>query len=124
MGTLSRLIPGFVLMVVAVACGGDNPLDPGIGPCPANTFCMTATNFNPASRTVSVGTTVNWVNASGTIHNVTFANPAQAGGVGGGASGNIPEHGSGTNSRVFTTVGTHDFNCTLHLGMTGSVLVQ
>ena len=84
-----------------------------------------ATNtFSPTTRTVTSGTTVSWQNGSGAVHNVTFENPAAAGAVAGGASGNIPEHDSGTNSRVFTAVGTHNFQCTLHFGMTGAVIVQ
>lgn len=79
----------------------------------------------PPSRTVTSGTTVNWLNDSGVIHNVTFANPAVAGAVvGTSASGDIPNHSSGTNSRVFTAVGTHGFQCTIHAGMTGSVVVN
>ena len=84
-----------------------------------------ATNaFSPTSRTVAPGTTVSWQNGSGAVHNVVFANPSAAGAVTGGAAGNIPEHDSGTNSRVFTTVGTHNFQCNLHFGMNGSVIVQ
>jgi len=74
---------------------------------------------------VTSGTPVSWQNDSGVIHNVTFANPAAAGAVGTGASGNIPDHGSGTNSRVFTAVGTtQGFQCTIHAGMTGTVVVN
>lgn len=125
-----------VLAVGLLACGGSNgsgpppppppPPPPSPADCPANTFCMPpATNtFNPTSRGVASGTTVSWQNGSGTVHNVTFANPAAAGAVAGGAAGNITEHDSGTNSRVFTAAGTHNFQCTLHFGMTGSVIVQ
>jgi plastocyanin len=79
---------------------------------------MDPTVFTPTSRTVTSGTTVHWLNDSNVIHNVTFANPTAAGVT------NIPEHSSGTNSRVFTAVGTHAFECTIHFGMTGSVVVQ
>ena len=84
-----------------------------------------ATNtFSPANRTVASGTTVSWQNNSGAVHNVIFDNPSAAGAVGGGTGGNIPEHDSGTNSRVFTAIGTHNFQCMLHFGMTGAVIVQ
>jgi len=83
-----------------------------------------ATNtFSPTSRTVASGMTVSWQNGSGAVHNVTFENLAAAGAVAGGAPGNIPEHDAGTNSRVFIATGTHNFQCTLHFGMTGSVIV-
>ncbi len=83
-----------------------------------------ANAFSPTSRTVAPGTTVSWQNGSGAVHNVVFANPSAAGAVAGGAAGNIPEHDSGTNSRVFNAVGTHNFQCNLHFGMNGSVIVQ
>jgi plastocyanin len=61
---------------------------------------------------------VAWQNDSHAIHNVTFANPATAGVT------DIPEHSSGTNSRVFNATGTHNFRCTIHKNMDGSVVVQ
>lgn len=141
MGRISSSSGAFVL-VLAAACGGGGGgggVTPpggggggggGGGTCPASTFCMAGTTFfttpasSPPSQTVNSGATVSWQNGSNVLHNVTFANPSQAGAVGSGASGDIGNHNSGTNSRVFTAVGTHDFQCTIHAGMIGSVVVQ
>ena len=140
MGRIFSSSGAFVLVLTAAACGGGGGVTPpgggggggggGSGSCPANTFCMTGNTFftapasTPPSQTVNSGATVSWQNGSIVLHNVTFANPSQAGAVGSGASGNIGDHNSGTNSRVFTAAGTHAFQCTIHAGMTGSVVVQ
>jgi len=77
----------------------------------------TATNqFTPASVDISVGGTVTWT-FQAVAHNVTFAS-------GGGAPTNI---GNSTNtdvSRTFNTAGTFTYDCTLHGGMTGTVIVH
>jgi plastocyanin len=83
---------------------------------------MGASAFSPITLTVAAGGTVNWRNDAGQVHNVTFADPALALAVGGGAQGNIPDHSSGTNSRRFNA-GT-GFQCTIHAGMTGTVVVN
>ena len=121
-----------VVAAVITACGGGGGTEPQPSPppCPANTICMTGGAFyttpasNPPGVSVLRNTPVAWTNTSGVFHNVTFANSAEAGGVGGGAAGNIGEHASGTNSRQFATPGTKNFQCTLHLNMTGVVVVQ
>jgi plastocyanin len=84
----------------------------------------TTPGSSPPTVSVLTGTPVAWTNTSGVFHNVTFANPAAAGGVSGGAVGNIGEHTSGTNSRQFGTPGPQNFQCTLHSNMTGVVIVQ
>jgi plastocyanin len=83
---------------------------------------MSSSAFTPTTLTVPAGSTVNWTNDSGVPHNVTFTNPDAALSAGTGPSGNIPDHGSGTNSRRFNT-GTA-FECTIHFGMTGTVVVN
>lgn len=131
MRIMSRLICSF-LLVGASACGGSDPVTPPPPPpaCPANTICMTGALFyttpatTPTSLTAAVNAPVAWLNGSGVVHNVTFGNPSAALQVGTGGSGNITEHSSGTNSRQFNATGTQTFQCTLHNGMTGSVVVQ
>lgn len=92
--------------------------------CPANTFCLRASTFDPTSLTVTVGTTVTWDNNSGITHNVVFTNPTAAKSVGTGPSGDIGQTSSGTQARSFATAGTYAFHCTIHAGMDGSVTVQ
>lgn len=132
MRKMTRLLCSFVLVAGASACGGSDGAGPPPPPpsCPANTICMTGGLFyttptsTPTSLTVAVNAPVAWQNGSGVFHNVTFGNPFAARAVGAGGSGNIAEHSSGTNSRSFNAAGTYSFECTLHFGMVGSVVVQ
>jgi plastocyanin len=98
--------------------------------CSGSNFCMGSATFFPDSITVTSGSTVTWNNSSGITHNVTFDNPSAAGAVTGGSSGNIPDHASGMNSRVFRIAGLAmtglvRFHCTIHgTRMHGTILVQ
>ena len=99
-------------VVAAAACGSDST-GPGGPPVQTNQVSVQNDVFSPANIQVAVGTTVTWTwNSGGNLHNVTFADTT---------SGSI---GSGTFTRTFNTAGTFAFHCTLHSGMTGSVLVQ
>jgi plastocyanin len=86
---------------------------------------MGASNFTPASRTVTAGTTVTWQNDSGVTHNVTWDNAGgrTAAGAGDG-TGDIADIGSGSHTRLFSTAGPYGFHCTIHAGMNGSLVVQ
>ena len=125
-------LSGASVLVLLAACGGDGGAGPGNGgggggSCPANTFCMTASTFNPTSRTVAANATVTWSNDSGVDHNVTFDTPSAALGVG-GTGGNFAAGTPSTNQRRFATAGTYPFHCTIHgsptSGMRGNVVVQ
>jgi plastocyanin len=72
--------------------------------------------FSPDSVLIAVNGTVtfNWV--STTNHNVTFSAAT-------GAPADIGTRNSGSMSRQFTTAGTFDYHCTLHLGMNAKVVV-
>jgi plastocyanin len=120
-----------VLFIVAVlsACGGSGgsastPTDPygstsnSTPNTPAGTNEVVATvssAFNPTSITVAKGTTVTFTFQA--QHNVTFATAA-------GAPANIGNTSSGSVQRVFATAGTYGFDCTLHSGMHGQVVVN
>ena len=73
--------------------------------------------FNPTSVTIAVNGRVNWNWVAGNTlpHNVTFST--------GGAPGPITDRTSGTAFLDFDTVGTFNYACTNHVGMTGSVTV-
>lgn len=71
--------------------------------------------FTPPTLNVRTGGTVTWT-FEAVQHNVTFTN-------GGGAPANIPNTASGQVSRTFGTAGTFPYDCTLHPGMQGSVVV-
>lgn len=128
-----RPISKYVLVLAvlaAAACGGGggdsttgpgnpgNPGNPG-GPStnPQQTSSVTVGNnlFSPADIQVPVGTTVTWTwDASAATHNVTFGD-----GVGSGDKG-----ANATFTRTFGAAGTFQYQCTLHPGMSGSVLVK
>jgi plastocyanin len=113
-------------MVVAVcACGGGGGGGGGSGP--PTTAAGSATDGRhghhgrpgvlPNQTTVATGGTVTWNNTSGVLHNVTFAAAT-------GVPPDIPDHASGSNQRTFAVAGAFDYQCTLHVGMTGRITVQ
>jgi plastocyanin len=72
-------------------------------------------SFTPADIQVSPGATVTWTWADGP-HNVTFPS---------GSIADSPDQSTGTFATAMpTTPGTYPYSCTLHSGMSGSVLVQ
>jgi plastocyanin len=76
---------------------------------------LTGTAYNPNPITVSVGTTVSWLNSDSITHtsaanNGLFTSPNVA-----------------PNSRfnfTFTTAGTFPYHCTIHPNMVGTITVQ
>jgi plastocyanin len=72
-------------------------------------------SFSPANLTVAVGSTVKWTNNDAMAHTVTSDN-------GSFDSGNIAAGAS--YSRMFSTVGTFSYHCTIHPGMTGTITVK
>ena len=116
---------------ILCACGGGyggsnsngtytTPTDPGGNvSCPASTICMGSASFSPSSITVSKGTTVTFNNNSNVDHNVVFDAPAPTGVADVGAIA----YGS-TATRTFGSAGTFNFHCTIHAGMTGTLVVQ
>lgn len=118
-------------LVVAASCGGGSGYGSVTGttggttggtqtggstsPVQTNAVSVNDDFFSPANVQVSVGTTVTWTWASGaTTHNVTFNDGTGSGDKNAGQSF----------SRTFSTAGTFNYHCTLHGGMTGSVVVQ
>ncbi|MDP3910804.1 MAG: plastocyanin/azurin family copper-binding protein [Gemmatimonadales bacterium] len=74
--------------------------------------------FFPTSVTITQGNDVTWAWQGTTApHNVTFAAAT-------GAPADIPDRISGSQSRTFNTAGTFAYQCTNHVGMTGSVTVN
>ena len=87
-------------------------------PPSSNTINMGSTSFNPSSKTVTVGTTITWVNNSGITHTVTSNTGTELN------SGDIVNGGS--YQHTFNTPGTFAYHCFYHqyMGMTGTVVVQ
>ncbi len=94
--------------------GTTTPTPPGLN----QVIARTTDSFDPASLTVAVGTTVSFTFES-TQHNVTFNAAAN------GRPADIPGLNSNTTiTRQFNTAGTFAYQCTIHAGMTGTVIVQ
>ena len=77
-------------------------------------------SFNPKTVTVSKGTTVEWTNDDSVNHDVT-----KKGGPGPDfSSGNGNLGGGDTYKQTFNTPGTVTYVCTIHPGMTGTIVVK
>ena len=81
----------------------------------ANEIKIQAFAFVPQTLTVPVNSTIKWKNMDAVTHTVTSDNAAWD-------SGNIPA--GGTFKFTFTTAGTFPYHCTIHPGMTGTIIVQ
>ena len=94
-----------------------NPTGVNNNTCPDNTLCMRASSFQPASITVAKGTVVGFQNSSGVDHNIIF-DSAPAG------VSDIGTISSGTATRTFGAAGSFALHCTIHAGMSATVVVQ
>jgi plastocyanin len=90
----------------------------------ASKVCMGSASFNPATLTVSAGTTVSWQNTSGITHTVTSATGSTL-----TYDNNVPN--GMTVSQTFSTAGTYHYYCRFHgfdgnppSGMAGTITVQ
>jgi plastocyanin len=123
------LLLGLVLLGSLVACssstgygGGGGSGNSNGGMPGANQVFLQNIAFTPATRTVAVGTTVEWVNQDGITHTVTKdSGPGAA-----FDSGNLGS--GGTFSVRFDSAGTYQYHCRIHgapgSGMHGTVVVQ
>lgn len=69
--------------------------------------------FNPTSVSIAQGGDVTWTWTGAATHNVTFT-----------SGSNSATQTSGTFSRTFPDTGSFNYQCTIHSGMTGTVVVQ
>ncbi len=113
-----RFIGAAVVAAAAFAC---NSTTGSGGPGPDQVFLQN-TAFDPATRTVPVGTTVTWMNQDGFAHTVTYSSGAGSS----FNSGSVPA--GGTFTHQFTVAGTVEYYCTIHgtptTGMHATVIVQ
>lgn len=103
--TISGVIGERVITVATVTPVGAATVDAG-----------TANVFSPAQVNLTVGGTVTWQFGS-VEHNVGFGGTS-------GAPANIGNTSNASVSRTFTTAGTFGYVCSLHSGMSGTVIVQ
>jgi len=112
-----------VSLFIAMSCGkssgssygNSGGTGGGGGTGTSNTISMYNMTFTPATKTVAKGTVVKWTNDDSYAHTVTSndGTSLNSGTVAGGASfsytANVP--------------GTFDYHCTIHAGMTGTLIV-
>ena len=108
-------------LAAGIGCGSSTGTTAGPG---ANEVWMEGSAFNPASRTVTVGTMVTFTNKDGITHTVTSSSvPGTAAAI---FSGNIA--GGGTFQQTLTVAGTYEYYCTIHgspgAGMHGTIIVN
>jgi plastocyanin len=106
---LSLCLAALALGITACASEGSAEPPPSVeGPGVA----VRDYEFEPASLTVEAGDAVTWVWEGRASHDV----------VGQGFESN--EQSSGTFGHVFEQPGTHAYECTIHPGMEGSIVVE
>ena len=101
-------------MLLTAACGSDS-VAPPTGTTTVDVFTP-GNVFRPFSTVIPVGGTVRF-NISGDQHNVIFGAVA-------GAPANVNVVKNVVVSRTFSTRGTFPYDCTVHPGMSGQVVVQ
>ena len=119
---ITRILITYAVAALAMACsstyaGSSN--NPGGAPPMAATVSATSANaFTPANVAIGVGGTVTF-SFGDVAHNVFFDNsPA-------GAPDAIPGANANTmQARTFNTPGTFEFDCHIHPGMKGTVIVS
>ncbi len=80
-----------------------------------NTVNIVGMTYDPATITVTVGTTITWNNNDNMAHTVTADDNSFD-------SGNIAA--GGKFSKQFTVAGTYAYHCTIHAGMKATVIVK
>lgn len=113
-------IPAIFVLAIVAACGGSDtsPTNPS-GNKTVDVFTLPSA-FSPNIVQINAGDTVRFnitTAPNGEGHDVTFDAKA-------GAPANIKVTLSGIIPRVFTTRGTFHYNCFVHPGMSGDVVVQ
>lgn len=122
MKKLIILIVSGVLIILgllgAVSCSAlsESSLTPSPTQAVTNSLViMKNLKYSPSTITISVGTTVNWVNQESLSHTITSDTELFDSGV-------MSEGES--YSFTFNEKGTFQYHCTLHSGMRGTVIVQ
>lgn len=108
---------GVSVSMMLGACGSDDPTEPEEEePVGAPVVSMPGFSFSPFTTTITVGGSVIFDFPS-ELHNVIFDRIT-------GAPTDIQATTNRRVTRTFATRGTFPYDCTLHPGMSGQVIVQ
>jgi plastocyanin len=115
-----RILLSLTAALAMIGCGGGSDgggvVTPPPPPVLTTSVAIKNLAFSPKAIQVSPGATVNFANNDGTAHNVIFSSTAVT---------SVPEFTTGSRAVTMPTApGTYPYHCTIHSGMTGSVLVQ
>ena len=110
------IIASIVVILLAGLAGGAAlfvraQLDPGEPVIGVSDVAVEDNDFSPRAIQVPAGTTVTWQWQGEEEHNVV------------GDAFESPTQSEGTFAQTFSEPGTHGYECTLHFGMTGEVVV-
>ena len=115
----TRLLLAALGAALLAGCGSSG--DSTTGPQPSGSSptvqATPSLQFTPNSLTIPVGGSVTFAFGS-VVHNVFFDNAPQ------GAPSNIGDKSSASVTLTFNSAGTYVYNCHLHPGMQGKVVVQ
>lgn len=107
---IRRSAAGLALATTLLVCAAANA-------APARTVTLKDIAFSPRSLTVAKGTRVTFAfRDDTTVHNVTSTGTRRF--------ARISSRSSGSASRTFARAGTYRYECTLHPGMTGRIVVR
>jgi plastocyanin len=116
----SALVCFCITLMITVSCGKSGGYSSsggtgGGGTTTTNTISMYNMTFTPATKTVAKGTVVKWTNDDNYAHTVNSNDGSTF------SSGTV--NGGGSFSYTANTPGTFDYHCTIHAGMTGTLIV-
>jgi plastocyanin len=107
-------------LLIAAGCGSSGGGSTATSSSDLTKVNMTGSQFDPETLTVKKGSTVEWVNQDSVNHDVTKdtgPGPRFSSGSGNLANGD-------TYKVTFNRAGTVQYECTVHPGMTGTIVVR
>ena len=114
---MKQIVKGLIFVIIPLsfsACEENGANGNGLDDPAHYEVFMQNLSFVPETRTVTVGTTVVWINKDDVLHNVTSTEFQSSQNLARGANHSV----------TFNEVGSYDYECTLHPGMTGTIVVN
>lgn len=113
MKALKIALSAITFFLLSASCSNNDVMKPGNQPG-IDEVWMQNIKFVPEQKSVTVGSTVTWINKDQTIHTVTSDDGLFDAEVQGG----------GQFSYTFDSVGTYNYHCKIHADMIGSINVN